>query len=81
MIYAVKSYIFIKREKYHLSGGQAPEEATVNLNALNQQAANASWTLSVSFGRALQEPALLAWQGKQGNMEVAQKVLLKTGLP
>jgi fructose-bisphosphate aldolase class I len=40
-----------------LSGGQSEEEATVNLNALNrlaQQGGKAPWSLSFSFGRALQ---------------------------
>jgi len=40
-----------------LSGGQSEEEATINLNALNQLASNgraAPWALSFSFGRALQ---------------------------
>ncbi len=60
-----------------LSGGQAPEEATANLNALNQQALNSPWPLSISFGRALQQPALLAWQGKSENVGVAQQALLK----
>lgn len=60
-----------------LSGGQTPEEATANLNALNQQAVNAPWQLSISFGRALQEPALSAWQGKVENIQAAQQALLK----
>ncbi len=60
-----------------LSGGQTPEEATANLNAINQQATDAPWQLSISFGRALQQPALHAWQGKSENVLVAQKALLK----
>lgn len=60
-----------------LSGGQEPIEATANLNALNQQAPNAPWHLTISYGRALQQPALQAWQGKPENMPAAQQALLK----
>ena len=35
-----------------LSGGQRPEEATINLNAVNQ--IGGPWKLSISYGRALQ---------------------------
>jgi len=58
-----------------LSGGQGPEEATANLNALNQ--ASAPWRLSISYGRALQQPALQAWGGEAGNVPAAQAALLK----
>ena len=60
-----------------LSGGQEPIEATANLNALNQQAPHAPWQLSISYGRALQQPALQAWQGKAENSDAAQQALLK----
>jgi fructose-bisphosphate aldolase class I len=60
-----------------LSGGQGPEEATANLNAINQQAVNAPWQLSISYGRALQQPALQAWRGKSENIPSAQQALLK----
>ncbi len=60
-----------------LSGGQGPEEATINLNALNQQAPNAPWRLSISYGRALQQTALQAWMGKTENTVAAQQALLK----
>ena len=60
-----------------LSGGQGPEEATANLNAINQQAADAPWQLSISYGRALQQTALHAWMGKAGNSPAAQQALLK----
>ncbi|GAA3581495.1 class I fructose-bisphosphate aldolase [Marinobacter xestospongiae] len=58
-----------------LSGGQGPEEATVNLNAINQ-ASHRPWTLSFSYGRALQEPALAAWGGHHDQREAAQQALL-----
>ena len=60
-----------------LSGGQSPEEATVNLNAINQLGGNAPWQLSLSYGRALQQPALKAWQGKAENAGATQQALLK----
>ncbi|MDH5611887.1 MAG: fructose-bisphosphate aldolase class I [Gammaproteobacteria bacterium] len=58
-----------------LSGGQSPEEATVNLNAINQ--IGGPWQLSISYGRALQQPVLEAWQGKPENIEAAEIALLK----
>lgn len=60
-----------------LSGGQTPEEATANLNALNQRRDQAPWQLSLSFSRALQEPALEAWGGDNRNREKAQAAFLK----
>jgi len=60
-----------------LSGGQGPEEATVNLNAINQQGRDAPWRLSISYGRALQQTALQAWMGKKENVTAAQQALLK----
>ncbi len=60
-----------------LSGGQGPEEATENLNAINQLSPNEPWQLSISYGRALQQPALQAWQGKSENIPAAQQALLK----
>ncbi len=59
-----------------LSGGQGPEEATRNLNAINQLRGSAPWQLSISYGRALQQPALHAWQGKTENDAAAQQALL-----
>jgi fructose-bisphosphate aldolase class I len=60
-----------------LSGGQDTEEATANLNALNQQAPNAPWLLSISYGRALQQAPLCAWRGESENMLLAQQTLLE----
>ena len=62
---------------HFLSGGQGAEEATLNLNAINQLRGNAPWQLSISYGRALQQPALHAWAGKPENVEAAQQALLK----
>lgn len=59
-----------------LSGGQTSQQATENLNAINQ-IKDCSWPLSFSFGRALQDEALKVWAGKSENKEAAQKALLK----
>jgi fructose-bisphosphate aldolase class I len=61
---------------FFLSGGQTPVEATANLNALNR-AGPQPWPLSFSYGRALQEPVLSAWQGRAENIALAQRALLK----
>jgi fructose-bisphosphate aldolase class I len=60
-----------------LSGGQTPEEATANLNAMNAIFPDAPWALSFSYGRALQEPALKVWQGDPENAVAAQQALYK----
>jgi fructose-bisphosphate aldolase class I len=60
-----------------LSGGQTPEQATANLNAMNWMADHAPWLLSFSYGRALQEPVLQSWAGKVENISVAQTALYK----
>ncbi|WVY91515.1 hypothetical protein V8G54_037029 [Vigna mungo] len=59
-----------------LSGGQSEEEATLNLNAINQIKGKKPWTLSFSFGRALQQSTLKAWGGKEENVKKAQEALL-----
>ena len=55
-----------------LSGGQAPEEATANLNAMNVKYPKAPWVLSFSYARALQDPAMRAWGGHKENVAAAQ---------
>lgn len=60
-----------------LSGGQTPEEATANLNALNRLRDKAPWQLSMSYGRALQEPAMKAWSGDNSHREQVQQAFLK----
>lgn len=59
-----------------LSGGQSPVEATANLDAINRRGPQ-PWHLSFSYGRALQDPALQAWQGRSANVRQAQGALLK----
>jgi fructose-bisphosphate aldolase class I len=60
-----------------LSGGQSEEEATLNLNAMNKLQAKKPWTLSFSFGRALQQSTLKAWGGKKENLKNAQDTFFK----
>ncbi|MFI4963659.1 MAG: class I fructose-bisphosphate aldolase [Legionellales bacterium] len=59
-----------------LSGGQTPQQATTNLNAINS-IGHQPWLLSFSFGRALQEDCLKAWGGKEANSAKAHEALLK----
>jgi fructose-bisphosphate aldolase class I len=58
---------------YFLSGGQGPEEATANLNAMNVQFPTVPWQLSFSYGRALQDPVIRAWAGRTQNLLAAQE--------
>jgi len=58
-----------------LSGGQTDEVATERLNAIGQ-AGPAPWTLSFSFGRALQAASLSLWKGSSIKVPAAQKALL-----
>src|ERR671917_282744 len=57
-----------------LSGGQSDQQASENLNAINQQGEQ-PWALSFSYGRALQAPALKAWGGDAANVEAGQSFL------
>ncbi len=59
-----------------LSGGQTAEEATVHLGLMNQMG-DLPWELSFSYGRALQAPALAAWQGDEANFAAGQVALFK----
>jgi fructose-bisphosphate aldolase class I len=53
-----------------LSGGQSEVQATENLDAINR--IGGPWALSFSYGRALQQSALQAWDGDAANMDAAQ---------
>ncbi|MCI09918.1 fructose-bisphosphate aldolase, partial [Trifolium medium] len=59
-----------------LSGGQSEEEASVNLNAMNKLQGKKPWSLTFSYGRALQQSTLKAWGGKDENIPKAQAALL-----
>ena len=54
-----------------LSGGQSDEEATAHLSAMNAMF-DVPWTLTFSYGRALQAAALKAWAGKPENVKAGQ---------
>src|SRR5579871_1593906 len=54
-----------------LSGGQSPTDATLHLSLMHA-AGSLPWGLTFSYGRALQEDALQAWQGKPGQFASGQ---------
>lgn len=58
-----------------LSGGQTPKRATENLQAI-AAFGKQPWPITFSYSRAIEEPVLVAWQGKPENISLAQKVLL-----
>jgi fructose-bisphosphate aldolase class I len=57
-----------------LSGGQSDELATAHLDAMNRLEPQ-PWQLSFSYGRALQAPALKAWNGDAANVAAASLAL------
>lgn len=60
-----------------LSGGMNESQATENLNALNKLSdskGGAPWSLSFSYGRALQTSPLNVWAGKKENVRDAKEV-------
>lgn len=65
-----------------LSGGMSEEQATRNLNALNRLGTSRGvpWTLSFSYGRALQTSPMNLWGGKKENVEAAMKIAAALGL-
>ena len=59
-----------------LSGGQSPELASARLNGMNVRfKSRLPWALAFSFARAIQQPALEIWRGKQANVPAAQQAL------
>jgi fructose-bisphosphate aldolase class I len=60
-----------------LSGGQTVTQATAHLNEMNRMyEGRLPWELSFSYARALQEPPMEVWGGKDENVEEAQKAFL-----
>ena len=55
-----------------LSGGQSDEDATAHLHYMNA-IGKLPWTLSFSYGRALQAAALKAWSGEPQNVAAGQR--------
>lgn len=59
-----------------LSGGQSSELASARLNAMHLKfKSQLPWALTFSFARAIQQPALEIWQGKETNTLQAQEAL------
>jgi fructose-bisphosphate aldolase class I len=58
-----------------LSGGQDERLATAHLNAINRLPGPKPWTISFSYGRALQDPALEAWGGREENLAAGREAL------
>lgn len=59
-----------------LSGGQTVEQATNNLAAVIKNGPF-PWPVTFSFARALQDPALYAWNGNDSNTESAKSALIE----
>ena len=59
-----------------LSGGQTPEQATANLAEITKHGPF-DWPVTFSFARALQDPALFAWQGNNTNADSARTAFLE----
>jgi fructose-bisphosphate aldolase class I len=60
-----------------LSGGQSAELASARLNAMNGRfKSRLPWALAFSFARAIQQPALEIWKGKEAHVLAAQQALV-----
>ncbi len=59
-----------------LSGGQTPLGATENLNEM-AKIQNKPWPLTFSYSRALQDPVMAVWSGKEANLKKAQEIFRK----
>jgi len=59
-----------------LSGGLSEEEASIYLNKMNEIDRKGPWSVTFSYGRALQQSTLKAWGGKAENIPAAQKALM-----
>lgn len=57
-----------------LSGGLTEEDASVYLNTMNSLDRKGEWSMTFSYGRALQQSCLQAWKGS--DIEAGQKALL-----
>ena len=55
-----------------LSGGQSVTQATDNLQAVTNNGPY-PWPVTFSFARALQDPALEAWNGNNDNADAARE--------
>ena len=60
-----------------LSGGQDERLATLHLDAINRLPQSKPWTISFSYGRALQDPALEAWHGRDENLAAGREAIYR----
>ena len=60
-----------------LSGGQNARLATAHLNEINRLPDTKPWKISFSYGRALQDPALEAWHGRDQDVPAGQQALYR----
>ena len=51
------------------------ETATINLNMMNKLFPSLPWSLSFSYGKALQKTTIVTWMGKNENNAAAQQTL------
>lgn len=66
---------------FFLSGETAKEEdneevATINLSTMNKLHPNLPWSVSFSYGKALQKTTIITWMGKDENVGKAQAAIL-----
>merc|ERR1739844_879306 len=66
---------------FFLSGETALDEdneetATINLSTMNKMYPNLPWSVSFSYGKALQKTCIVTWMGKSENNAEAQTALL-----
>ena len=59
-----------------LSGGQTPNQATVNLDQI-AKLEPLPWPITFSYARAIQHEAMEVWQGKSENVEKAREIFIK----
>jgi fructose-bisphosphate aldolase class I len=59
-----------------LSGGQSPTDATLHLSLMHALGP-LPWPMTFSYGRALQEDALQAWEGKAAQFSAGQRAFAK----
>jgi fructose-bisphosphate aldolase class I len=52
------------------------EEATINLNTMNQLYPSLPWSVSFSYGKALQKMTIVTWMGNVANNPAEQQAIL-----
>jgi fructose-bisphosphate aldolase class I len=58
------------------SGAQSPELSTAHLNMMHLTRL-VPWALTFSFSRAIQQPAMEKWKGREENLKPAQQLLYR----